>query len=174
MNKKLITKTTSKKLMIGGAVGYVAGIILSFVILLPLYGRVNDCLDANNCSTDFTWEQIGAKLVSVMMYLSAAAFTAGVLMFIALIVKSKLLTPTSANPKRTEHLIIKTIALIAAFFVGGSVVSIVVVNVVPALFPSKDINQQARIFAYALIILYPLAGGSAVYFTNRYLKKKLS
>jgi|GEM_PF-2896829 len=179
MNNKLISEKTAKKLMVGGVIGFVAGIILSFVILLPLYGKVGECTSGTNtCSDNFTAEQVGAKLVSVLMYVSLAAIVSGVVMMIATSVKGKQqvvgtqIAPPK-NPKLVKHLIIKTLAFVVAFFVGGSIVSLIVVSLVPALFPSKDTNEQGRIFAYIIIIFYPLVGGLAVYLTNKWLKKKL-
>jgi hypothetical protein len=179
MNNKLISEKTAKKLMIGGVIGFVAGIILSFVILLPLYSKVGECTSGTNtCSDNFTAEQIGAKLVSVLMYVSLAAIVAGVVMMIASSVKAKQqaavaqVTPAS-NSKAVKHLVIKTLAFVVAFFIGGSIVSLIVVNLVPALFPSKNTNEQGRIFAYLIIVFYPLAGALAIYLTNKWLKKKL-
>ncbi len=178
MNNKLISEKTAKKLMIGGVIGFVAGIILSFVILLPLYSKVGECTSGTNtCSDNFTAERVGAKLVSVLMYVSLAAIVSGVVMMIATSVRAKQqvvgaqIAPPK-NPKLVKHLIIKTLAFVVAFFVGGSIVSMIVVSVVPALFPSKDTHEQGRIFAYIIIVFYPLVGGFAVYLTNKWLKKK--
>lgn len=165
--------------MLGGVVGFVAGIILSFVILLPLYGKVGECTSGTNtCSDNFTAEQVGAKLVSVLMYVSLAAIITGVVMMIASSVKAKQqamvtqVTPV-ANSKAVKHLVIKSLAYVVAFFVGGSIISLIVVELVPALFPSKNTDEQGHIFAYIIIVFYPLAGALAVYLTNKWLKKKL-
>lgn len=178
MNNKLISEKTAKRLMVGGVIGFVAGIILSFVILLPLYGKVGECTSGTNtCSDNFTAEQVGAKLVSVLMYLSLAAIVSGVVMMIATSVKAKQqvmgaqIAP-SKNPKSVKHLIIKTLAYVIAFFVGGSIVSLIVVSLVPALFPSKNTDEQGHIFAYIIIVFYPLVGALAIYLTNKWLKKK--
>ncbi len=179
MNNALISEKTAKKLMIGGVVGFVAGKILSFVILLPLYSKVGECASGNNtCPNNFTAEQVGAKLVSVLMYVSLAAIVVGVVMMIASNVKAKQqatvtqVTPVS-NSKTVKHLIIKALAYVVAFFVGGSIVSLIVVELVPALFPSKNTDEQGHIFAYIIIVFYPLAGALAIYLTNKWLKKKL-
>ncbi len=175
---KLISEKTAKKLMVGGVIGFVAGIILSFVILLPLYSKVGECTSGTTtCSDNFTTERIGAKLVSVLMYASLAAIVTGVVMMIATSVKGKQqvagtqFAPTK-NSKLVKHLITKTLAFIVAFFVGGSIVSLIVVSLVPALFPSKDTNEQGRISAYIIIVFYPLVGGFAVYPMDKWLKKK--
>ena len=180
MNNKLISEKTAKKLMVGGVIGFVAGIILSLVILLPLYGKVGECTSGTNtCSDNFTAEQIGAKLVSVLMYVSLAAIVSGVVMMIATSVKGKQQQVVERqavppkNPKLVKHLIIKTLAYVVAFFVAGSIVSLIVVSLVPALFPSKNTDEQGHIFAYIIIVFYPLAGGFAVYLTNKWLKKRL-
>ena len=179
MNNKLISEKTAKKLMVGGVIGFVAGIILSFVILLPLYGKVGECTSGTNtCSDNFTAEQVGAKLVSVLMYVSLASIVSGVVMMIATSVKAKQqvveaqIVPPK-NPKLVKHLMIKMLAYVLAFFVGGSIVSLIVVSLVPALFPSKKTDEQGHIFAYIIIVFYPLVGGFAVYLTNKWLNKKL-
>ncbi len=77
------------------------------------------------------------------------------------------------NSKAVKHLIIKVLVFVAAFFIGGSIVSLIVGELVPALFPSKNTNEQGHILAYMIIVFYPLAGASAVYLTNKWLKRKL-
>ena len=85
MNNKLVSEKTAKRLMIGGVIGFVAGIVLLFVILLPLYSKVGECTPGTNtCSNNFTAEQVGVKLVSVLIYVSLAAIVTGVVMIIAL------------------------------------------------------------------------------------------
>lgn len=177
MSKKFVSDAVSKKLMIGGGIGFGAGIILSLVILLPLYSKVGECVSAKDaCSSDFAAERIGARLVSVLMYLSLVAFVTGVVMMIVVGVKSKqqaLGTPAAPaiNPKTVKHLTIKILAFVTAFFIGGSIVSLIIARLVPAIYSSKDVDQLGHIFAYMIIVFYPLAGGFAVYITNKWLKK---
>lgn len=178
MNNKFISDKTAKRLMVGGVIGFVSGILLSFVILLPLYSKVGECTSGTNCPDSFTAERVGAKLVSVLMYVSLAAIVAGVVMMIATSVKAKqravgLQTTPTSNPNTVKHLIIKTLAYVVAFFVGGSIVSLVVASLIPALSSSKGTDQQGHTFAYLIIVFYPLAGGLAVYLTNKWLKNRL-
>jgi len=179
MNNKIISEKTAKRLMLGGVIGFVAGIILSFVILLPLYSKVGECASGTNtCPDNFTAEQVGAKLVSVLMYVSLAAIISGVVMMIVTSVRAKqqatLMQATTVSSSRTvKHLVIKTLAYVVAFFAAGSIISLVVVNLVPTLFSSKSIYEQGRIFAYIIIVLYPLVGAFAIYLANKWLNKKL-
>jgi hypothetical protein len=117
----------------------------------------------------------------VLAYVSIAAIVIGVLMIIAVSVKAKqqqattplMGAPTPVRTINTKHLLIKTLALIAAFFVSTFIAIMVVVSVVPVFSSTKDTNKQGHIFAYIIIPVYPLVGGFSVYFTNKYLNKKL-
>lgn len=184
MNNKLISEKNAKKLIVGGVIGFVVGIILSivmvYVILLPLYSQAGECITGSNvCSPDdFIAEQIGAKLPSVLMYASLAAIVTGIMMTIVLNTKGKQRLSTikftqPANSKTVKQLLIKIPLYIMAFFVGGSIASLIVRELVSVLFFSSDMNQQASIFAYLIIIFYPLSGGLMVCLINKWLKKKL-
>jgi disulfide bond formation protein DsbB len=179
MKNKLISEKTAKKLIGGGVIGLASGMILYFVILLLAYGNANECLSGTNtCSDNDTMIQVGANLAPVLTYVSLIAIVTGVVMIIATSVKGKQqvagkqIAPPK-NPKLVKRLIIKTLAFATAFFVVGFIVSLIVASLASALFPARDTSEQGRIFAYLIIVLYPLIGGFAVYLTNKWLNKKL-
>ena len=185
MNKKLFSEATAKKLMIGGVIGFVSSIVLSLATVFTLYSKVGNCGFGNttgSCKTDnFTWQTIAAHIGLVLAYVSIAAIVIGVLMIIAVSIKAKqqqIAVPLTGAPSpvrtiNTKRLFIKTLALIAAFFVSTFIAIMIVISIVPALSSTKDTNKQGHIFAYIIIPVYPLVGGFSVYFTNKYLNKKL-
>lgn len=90
---KLFSETVARKLMVGGTIGFVTGAILTFVIVWPLYSSAAECIadtaSASACSDNLDVERVGARLVSILMYVSLVAIIAGVVMMIATSLKAK-------------------------------------------------------------------------------------
>jgi len=90
MNNKFVSNKTAKRLALGGAIGAITGVVLTLVILLPLYSKVGDCTtNSTSCSTNFSTEQIGVNLALGLVFVSAVAIITAAIMGISIHVKNK-------------------------------------------------------------------------------------
>lgn len=182
MNNPQSLKRTANKLIIGGVVGFILGLLVSLLVLFPLYSKEavqGDCAVATStCAHSLRVASIAGKSVAVVSYISIAAVTVGLVLYIIASSKDKLslsaaqVTP-KPNPRAGWHLLISIVASIVAFFIGGSIVAFALSFLIPPADPTQDITSQIHLVTYLVIIFYPLAGALAVYFTNKWLKKKL-
>jgi Mg/Co/Ni transporter MgtE len=108
MQTRLTSEKIAKKLMVGGVLGFIVGIILLFVILLPLYDKLGECTnDTNTCPENFASEQIGTKLVSALLYASLVAITSGVILKVATRFKGKQRVDDTQNASNASTLNLK-------------------------------------------------------------------
>ena len=179
MYNKLANKKTAKKLIVGGIMGCIIAALLFFAILLPFYNKVNECVSGVAvCQDSFTTAvHAEVRLVQLLMLVSFVAIIGGVMIMFAVGIQGRPLAETQAGqpqrPKSLRRQGIKALVGVAAFFIGGSIASIIIVNLVPVLFPHKSTGQQGRIFAYLIILFYPLVGALAAYLTSKWTREKL-
>lgn len=191
MNQKILSEKTAKRLMTYGVIGFVSCLVVSLVVLFSTYSKAGSSNCTGSCA-NLTWQKDVAHIAVVLSYISVAAIVAGVLMIIAVSVKNKktkplpaqpqpydpntiqatIPTPTAvAQPRNIKHLVIRILASIAAFFISTSIVIVLIAN---GVMKDSDKKQQGHLFAYIILVAYPLVGGFSAYFTNKYLKKRFS
>jgi hypothetical protein len=193
MHHKLYSEKIATRLMIVGVSGFVIGFILSIASLFGIYDKVGDssfnC--TKNCTTDsLSWQTITAPIGLVITYVSIVITIVGVVLMIAASIQAKKQQPVPAVPynptlptatplapaeqrRNVTQLVIRILASIAAFFITTSI-AVTVVSSLVMKDSSKTINQQGHLFAYIIIVVYPLVGGFSAYFTNKYLKQRLN
>lgn len=172
MGSSLITKRNAKKLITGGGVGLGVSVLLTFASLLSLYGKTSECpVDKSTCADSFGLEEVGTSLAYILAYVSLAVIIAGIVM----IVMSRAMAGQQAVEKQAKpdkHPAIKFLIYAVAFFAGGSIITFIVVSLIPVLFSSSSVDEQARIFTYTILVLYPVVGSVFVYMANKWLKRK--
>lgn len=86
--KKYLNKQFAKKLLIMGGIMYAVSLVLNFVTVYSVYGKVDECLDKTaNCT--LSTEQIVGKIAMAISYTAIGIFFVGLVLLLTVMAKKK-------------------------------------------------------------------------------------